>query len=208
MYLSVRRAQRRLAVLAVALAAVGAGLALSTSPAHASGVSICLDANAQQVQNYGPVIQFQCNPNDSYQQWTALKFGHTSDGILVQLENVGAVDAQGNHYCLDANAQQIYNYGAVIQWECDSTDAFQLWNMIKVSPGHYEFQNWGALREGQFQLGGARHNGASVCLDANAQNVGNYGGIIQYKCNSGDLYQQWTRGVNAQGNVFLQNVGA
>jgi hypothetical protein len=26
------------------------------------------------------------------------------------------VDAQGNHYCLDANAQQTYNYGAVIQY--------------------------------------------------------------------------------------------
>ena len=29
--------------------------------------------------------------------------------------------------CLDANAQQVYNGGAVIQWGCSASDPYQLW---------------------------------------------------------------------------------
>jgi cell wall assembly regulator SMI1 len=208
MHFPVKRGRRRLAALSVALAAVGAGLALTTSPAHASAPQICLDANAQQVQNYGAIIQFGCSYDDAYQQWTPVKVGHTANGILVRLESVGAVDSQGHQYCLDADAQETYNYGAVIQFQCNSADPFQVWDMYKVSHGHFMIQSWGALRNGQTQFMGARHNGATVCLDADAQNVGNYGSIIQFNCNSSDPFQQWTRAVNLQGNYILESVGA
>jgi hypothetical protein len=207
MHLPVMRGRRRLAVLSVALAAASASLALTTSPAHASTSPVCLDLNAQKVQNYGGIIQYGCSFDDPYQQWTPVTVGHTANGTLVRLESVGGVDSQGNQYCLDADAQETYNYGAVIQYQCNSTDPFQIWDMYKVSGGHFVFQSWGALRNGQFQIWGSRHNGASECLDADAQNVGNYGSIIQYKCNSSDAFQQWNRTV-IQNNYILQSVGA
>jgi hypothetical protein len=178
---------RRFAALSVAAAAVLGGVALTASPAHAS-TAICLDANAQQAYDFGAVIQFQCNDSDNFQNWTTTEVGGADGGYLVRLQN------NGTGYCLDADAGDIGDFGEVIQWQCSSSDNYQLWILHPTSSGAI-FESYGAWLQGE-----------SYCLDADAQQTYDYGSIIQWQCNTSDPYQNWF-GQSTDGDV-LQNVGA
>jgi hypothetical protein len=46
------------------------------------------------------------------------------------LVNYGALVVDGAADCLDANSDQMYDGGAIIQWGCNSNDPYQLWNTI------------------------------------------------------------------------------
>lgn len=199
--------RRRFAVLSVALVPVLAGLAFTTSPAQAATSITCLDANAQQVHNDGAIVQWVCNGNDPYQEWKPIAVASNPNlppppppppsGTLVQLQNVGALDNNNAADCLDADAQETYNYGAVIQWGCNAGDTSQQWIMIQTSAG-YLFQSYGAYLQG-----------ASECLDADAQQVYSGGSVIQWSCNESDPFQQWKPDVDpVAGTLFLQSVGS
>src|SRR5580704_9105630 len=124
-------AARRFAVFSVALAAVLAGVALTTGPASASVPQFthgtCLDANSGQVYDGGQIFQWECNASDLYQEWTAGFVEETAYGPVYQLQNVGALDVNNAAECLDADAGQVYDGGEIIQMGCDTSDAYQLW---------------------------------------------------------------------------------
>jgi hypothetical protein len=188
--------RRRLAAGSVALAAVLAGLAFTAGPAHASSTGYCLLAVGS--YEFNPIVQYQCDDSDNYENWTvtqaAVPNGDTPPpdygGLLVQFRNNGA-----SSYCLDANATQIQDFGQIIEWGCDSNDPYQLWIPIATS-GAEAFENYGAWLI----------NGASYCLDADAQQTNDFGPVIQWQCNSSDPYQLWFP--VASDYHVLQNVGA
>src|SRR5579862_9372839 len=98
--------RRRFAAGSVALAAVLAGLAFTAGPAHASGTGFCLRANPQQADDFGAVIQWQCDDSDNSQNWTVTEVADPPGvGLLVQVKN------NGTSQCLDADADQAYNFG-------------------------------------------------------------------------------------------------
>jgi hypothetical protein len=103
-----------------------------------NGTGLCLDADSQQMYNYGAVIQWGCNSSDPYQDWIWVD----NPGGL-ELETVASWE-QGSDLCLDADAQQTYDYGAIIQWQCNNTDPYQLWSSQPSSKYVYVLQNYGA----------------------------------------------------------------
>lgn len=178
-------------VFSVALTAVLGGVVFTAVPASAvTGPGTCLDAYAGQTYDYGSTIQWNCDTSDRYQQWVWNVVGNSSLGQLVQLQSVG--DAG---FCADADAQQTYDYGAVIQWGCNTNDPYQLWAW-QVTPNGYSLQSYGAYL-----------NGASECLDANSQEPFDYGAIIQWDCNSSDAFQLWNVESVSSNTVVLQNTG-
>jgi hypothetical protein len=50
--------------------------------------------------------------------------------------------------------------------------------------------------------------GANTCLDANARQVSNGGGIVQWPCNSADPFQLWYITPSSDGGLSIKNVGA
>jgi hypothetical protein len=101
-----------------------------------NGTGMCLDADAQQMYNYGAVIQWQCNSSDPYQDW----FWVPNPGGA-ELESVASWE-QRSALCLDADAGTPYDYGAIIQWQCNNTDPYQLW--FQQTTDVYVLQNVGA----------------------------------------------------------------
>src|SRR5262245_56732889 len=96
--------------------------------------------------------------------------------------------------CLDANAQQVYDTGAIVQWTCSITghnaDPYQAWKVTQQPAGNpnvpysgelFQLENWGALNG----------NRAADCLDADAQQVYDGGKIFQWGCDSNDPWQKW-----------------
>jgi hypothetical protein len=193
--------RRRLAVVCSAALAAGlAGAAFTAVPASAATTGFCLDANAQQVYPGGAIIQWGCNYSDLYQQWSFNAITGSPYGELFQLQNTGALDVNDAADCLDADAQQVYPGGAIIQYGCNSSDPYQLWIAKGSESGalvQFQFENYGALV----------NDDAADCLDADAQQVYSGGAIIQYGCNSGDPYQIWQPSQGSVGGQ-LQNVGA
>jgi len=120
--------------------------------------------------------------------------------------------------CLDANGDRVGNYGAIMQWEpCSPGDTFQQWQPIQLGGAPdsgggeqlVQFENVGATQASK------ANGGPGLCLDAHAQQVYSGGAIIQYACDSSDLYQQWDLWAQAflvpggsRSYVSLANVGA
>jgi hypothetical protein len=98
--------------------------------------SFCLDADAQQTEDFGKIIEWGCDSSDPYQLWIPLA---TTSGDA--FENYGAW-LNGASYCLDADAQDVIIYGMVIQWQCNTSDPYQLW--VPVPSDHDVIQNVGA----------------------------------------------------------------
>jgi len=192
------RLTRRFAAGSVALAAVLAGVAFAASPAHASTSSTGYCLRATTAQDFGQIVQYQCDDSDNLQNWTvtqaAVPNGDTpppnAGAILFQFQNNAA-----SSYCLDADAQQIQDFGSIISWQCNSSDPYQLWMPVSTSTG-LGLENYGAWL----------YHGASYCLDANAQHVQDFGAVIQWQCNSSDPYQLWVP--LASDHHVVQNVGA
>ena len=128
------------------------------------------------------------------------------------LENFGTLNA-GTPTCLDADGGAVGNYNSISQWTpCSFADTFQQWQFVQIgySPSVgapiYQVQSVGAS---QVQT---QNGGPPLCLDVDAQYVGDGGPIIQYDCSAWDPYQQWTIALGNPANGFagwqLQNVGA
>jgi hypothetical protein len=193
-----RVARRRFTVCSVALAAVLASVALTTGPASAeTAPGTCLDANAGQVYDGGAIIQWGCNSDDPYQGWEAVWTANTPYGAVYQLQDLGALDDNNAADCLDADAGQVYDGGAVTQWGCDASDPYQLWIFHFIGNSDFTLQNYGALI----------YQGAADCLDADAQQVYDGGAIIQWGCNTSDPYQQWQRMLGINEFAPIENIG-
>jgi Ricin-type beta-trefoil lectin domain len=191
------RLTRRFAAGSVALATVLAGVGFAASPAHASTSSTGYCLRATTAQDFGQIVQYQCDDSDNLQNWTATQVavpnGDTpppDNGILIQDRN------NSTGYCLDADAQQIQDFGSIISWQCSPSDPYQLWIISSNSTG-IELENYGAWL----------YHGASYCFDADAQQVQDYGAVIQWPCgNLSDPYQLWYP--LASDYHVQQNVGA
>ena len=185
----------RLAACSVALAAALGGVGFAANPASAATYPSCLDANRQVASGPGSVIQWYCNDSDNYQNWTVIRVGqeHSGSGPEILLY---VIKNNQTSQCLDADAQQAYPGGAVIQWPCDygSFDGYVMWIRTQTPEG-YSFQN-----------AGATYQGGALCLDANAQQTYNFGKIIQWPCQASDPFQNWF--VQTTDHDGLQNVGA
>jgi hypothetical protein len=194
-------ARRRLAVVCSAALAAGlAGTAFAAVPASAAATNgICLDADAQQVYDYGAIGQWDCNPTDAYQQWFAYGYGDSPFGDLWVIQNVGALDVNHAADCLDADAGQVYNGGAIIQWGCNpSHDPYQLWLQEPAANGPgFLYLNYGTLV----------NDGVSNCLDADGGAVGPGDPVFQWYCNPNDPFQVWT-GTSGDFGTQYQNLGA
>jgi hypothetical protein len=151
------------------------------------------------VYGYGAVVQWGCNSEDQFQGWELAQGTQTPYGPAMQLENVGAAHVYHVADCLDADADQVYNSGAIIQWGCNASDPFQEW--IAETPsgpgGVIQFVNYGALLEGR-----------DSCLDANAYQNYDGGGIIQWACNVNDPYQLWNHTPGTFGGYQFQVAGS
>ena len=189
-----RTAQRRFARVlagAAAIGAVTAGIIATAGPALAdtpqySGVvdlrnegaidqnapanAMCLDANSQEVQLFGGIIQWDCSPIDPWQKWA---LNYEGNG-LYQLQN------QGDGYCLDANAGDVRPGGGIIQWTCSPSDPYQLFYITNTGGG-LSIQS----------LGASQKAGIPMCVDANYYQQYNFGSIQQYPCNTSDTFQLW-----------------
>ena len=188
-----RLTRRRFAAGSVALAAVLASLAFSTGTAHASG-GWCLDANAGPTSGPGSVIQWSCDADDPYQSWSFTDVaapGVPPFGIVVQIRS------NGSGQCLDVDASHVQDFGNILQYNCNTSDPYQLWIPVATDGGSaIEYESYGPWLHGQ-----------ADCLDADAGDVGLDGKIIQWSCNTNDPYQQW--GELVPDNIhFLENVGA
>jgi uncharacterized protein YaaQ len=179
--------RHRVAACSVAAAAVLGGTAFAATPASAA-TPMCLDANTQQAYNFGAVMQWQCDDSKNSENWTITDLGSADGGFLVSIKN----NATG--LCVDADAQQVYDFGSIIQWQCNTSDPFQMWILKATSEG-VTFENYGPYLQG-----------VNDCLDADAQQVNDNGGIIQWACNASDPYQNWVG--QTSDNDVLQNVGA
>jgi hypothetical protein len=207
-----RGCSRAVAPIAVRAVLVTAGLALAgiafaAGPAQAAdpqfpgmwelqssgaidqntGVPTCLDADAGDPSNFGPIFQWDCafstvrNPGESldpYQVWTATDEGNG----LYLLENVGAAT------CADADAQDVGSGGAIIQWSaCNSSDPFELFSITPTGGNTYSVKSYGASN---VSIG---DGGPALCLDADYNNghINDGTPIIQYPCNTADSFQLW-----------------
>jgi hypothetical protein len=176
--------RRRFVVFSVTMAAVVASVALTAGPASASFLPTATSINAvpQEVYPGGAIDQWDCDSANSFAEWTTFFVGSTPYGNVFEIQNVGALDYDHAADCLDADAQQVYPGGAVIQWGCDSSDPYQLW-LISAAAGTgpvLSLQNYGALLQG-----------AASCVDADAGQIGDGGAVFQWGCNILDAYQVW-----------------
>lgn len=94
----------------------------------------CLAADAQQVGDGGAVIQSGCDASDLFQLWLVNDINQT-----VSIQNYGALVEDHTTDCLDADAQQVYDGGAVIQWGCNYSDLYQLWTAVYTSDVGFTF---------------------------------------------------------------------
>jgi hypothetical protein len=192
-------ARRRFAVFSVALAAVLASIVVTTGPASAGILpGLCLDADAQQVGQGGAIIQWDCDTTDNYQRWVNEPGPTTSSGVVYQLEVLGPLDDKHENFCLDANAQEVYPGGAIVQWVGNNNDPYQWWLEHYLGGGVWSFQNYGALM----------YQNSADCLDVDAQHLGDLGPIVQWGCNSNDVYQEWEEESSPLGGTVFPNLGA
>lgn len=183
-----------LSVAAASVVALGAVVS-SASPAFAKGnpgywhtilnegKGTCLDADAQQQYNFGAIIQWNCSSGDLFQQWNVTAVGTSGGGqTLYSIKNVGS------GFCLDNDAQQVYDGGSIIQWSCNWNDYYQLWTISHNQDGSWDLQNYGA----GYYNGLGVLNGPGDCLDADYYvGTGQVGSDIQYDCSNWDYYQSW-----------------
>ena len=189
---TVARRFARVPVLVAAAGAVLAGIGVAAGPALAdtpqyTGVVVlgnqsatdpsnfdhmCLDANSSQAQNFGQIMQWDCNIFDAYQKWALVYAGNG----WYQLKN------QGTGFCADADADNAGTYGSIIQWTCSSADPFQLFSISDTGGGALSIES----------LGASQKTGTPLCLDADFYTQKDFGGIIQYPCNTSDSYQLWS----------------
>jgi hypothetical protein len=111
----------------------------------------------------------------------------------VAFQNVGARDGNNGfkYMCLDANSQEAHIFGGIIQWDCNTTDAWQNWTFVYDGNGLYQLQN---------QADG-------YCLDADADNAGTGGSMVQWTCNPSDAFQQFYI-TNTGDGLSIKSVGA
>jgi hypothetical protein len=105
-------------------------------------------------------------------------------------------------FCLDANAQETYNFGAISQWDCNQYDQYQSWSLSPMATSTPYGTTYMIFNDGAYNL---KH--AEECLDANAQQVYDFGGIMQFACNYQDPYQQWILEGVGNGWYELMNYG-
>jgi hypothetical protein len=103
-------------------------------------------------------------------------------------------------WCLDANAQQVYDGGQISQYSCNGFDPYQSWSLQDVGRTNYG-EAYKIFSDGAYDT-----NNALDCLEANAYQVYNGGQIIQYGCNASDPYQEWIPSKNSFGTQW-ENYG-
>jgi hypothetical protein len=104
-------------------------------------------------------------------------------------------------YCLLAVGS--FQTNPIVQLQCDDSNNYENWtgNVVAVPNGDPRTPVGQALF--QFQNNGA----SSFCVDANAQNIQPYSGIMEWGCNASDPYQLWFPW-NGDGGHIYENYGA
>lgn len=176
----------------------------------------CVDRGLWQIDNCAwpnvsnsCAFQIQCNADAAYSisadgtdwnPWSTFQSGvwrnYISNaeaavtGFAVQLKS------QGDSTCLDADSAQPRNGGLIFQWNCNSGDRFQQWQVIDVRGSNAILKNVGT----------------GTCLDADGGKVGNAGPIFQWSCDSSDHFQQWWFGgsgaLSSNAQAEVHNIGA
>jgi hypothetical protein len=103
----------------------------------------CLQADPGQVYPGGAIVQSGCSydGSDLYQLWLIDPIGGGSS--TWSIENYGALVNDDAADCLDADAQQATDGGAVIQWGCNTHDAYQLWRPEWPNSDQFILENLG-----------------------------------------------------------------
>jgi hypothetical protein len=150
-----------------------------------NGAHLCLDADAGDPSDYGPIFQYDCDFNqshhqsfDPYQVWTVTDEGNG----LYLLKDVGTGT------CADADAQDVGSGGKIIQWSaCNSSDPFELFSITPTGGNTYSVKSYGASK---VSIG---DGGPALCLDADYDNghLTSETPVIQYPCNTADSFQLW-----------------
>jgi hypothetical protein len=149
----------------------------------------CLDANAGQIQAFGQVMEWGCNPYDDFDQWHQIEETYTQWGIASFFDNAGGQFDYNTQDCLEANYQEVYNGGQIMQWGCSPNDPYSQWIVYHEPDGWNQLMNYGDML----------YNHVAMCLDADGSpsEFGNpsplYNGapIFQWACNSNDGWQLW-----------------
>jgi hypothetical protein len=85
------------------------------------------------------------------------------------------LESNGDGTCLDADSTDVGNGGKIFQWTCNSSDAYQRWEVTDEI--------------GRLPL--LENVGTGTCLDADGTDSGNGAPIFQWTCNQTDSHQQW-----------------
>ncbi|GAA2515880.1 RICIN domain-containing protein [Pilimelia columellifera] len=168
--------------LAITVAAVGAGMALTAAPSSAapgSGTGVerataayelrarhsgrCLDVFGASAANGADAIQWTCHQGAN-QHWRMVPAGGGWHEIR----------ALHSNKCLDVLAASTTNGADVVQWACHG-GANQRWLLVSTATGM-------EIR--------ARHSGK--CLDVFGASMANGADVIQWTCNGG-ANQRWQR---------------
>jgi hypothetical protein len=200
-------------VVAVAIALAESSCNPSASLVNSNG---CVDRGLWQIDNCAwPNVsnacayQYQCNAaaawnisdhGTDWNPWSTFGSGAwrnyvslaRSDisGFAVELKN----KADGT--CLDADSGSVHNGGTIFQYSCNSSDRYQLWEVVDAYGSNPVLRN----------------EGAGTCLDADASDVRNAGKIFQWACSNSAHFEQWSFGgsgeLNGNALATVHSVGA
>jgi hypothetical protein len=95
--------------------------------------------------------------------------GLYSGGAVTTLEN------RGDGTCLGADSAEIYNGGKVFQWACNSSNAYEQWEIVDVIGDVPVLENVAT----------------GLCLGADSAEVYNGGLVFQWACDNSNVYEQW-----------------
>jgi Ricin-type beta-trefoil lectin domain-like len=89
------------------------------------GTGFCADADASNAGSYGSIIQWTCNSSDPFQLFYITDTG----GGNLSIKSFGASNAAGTPICLDADFYNQNDFGDIMQYDCNTSDSFQLWSI-------------------------------------------------------------------------------
>jgi len=103
----------------------------------------CLGADAGQVYPGGAIIQSACAALSDPNPWELWLINRNNGTNTASIQNYGALLYDDAADCLDADAQQMTDGGAIIQWGCNPHDPYQQWQIDGADDGGSLFQNLG-----------------------------------------------------------------
>jgi IMP dehydrogenase/GMP reductase len=138
---------------------------------------------------------YNWSPWVTYNKGTWGSYISTAEGAVYGYSVM--LKSNGDGTCLDADSTDVRNGGKIFQWNCNTSDRYQQWQVVG-SVGHVPI---------------LKNLGTGTCLDADSTDVRNGGKIFQWNCNTSDRYQQWwfygsgQFNTNGNANAGVHSVG-